>query len=407
MTKGGYDVELVNGELENDITCSICLFILKDPMQAIECGHRFCKTCVAGLQKGVNGSYVCPEDRAETAFYPDKGRGREILGFAVRCSNKMLGCPWVKELREVEDHKEQCDFKIVKCVVESCAEEFQRRYEDQHYKKCKYRMVQCPFCNEDYIFAFEEEHIDDCEEFLECCDYCSDIDIPRSKMDIHLSKDCKKIPLCCPYEPLGCKEKMLFSDLEKHEVISTQHHLKLAINKITNQQEQIQLLMDNQNQLLERLSKVEGKSDAILLMKDQHIWRIPRFSDEIRKAKNLGRHHTLSKFIYTSKGYRLECILQPYQRLFQSGTLLSCRTTVGSFDESLTWPMNKFMITSCIIDPQGIARDKTSVTTTNSRAFKKPPHLNPGATSFFIPDENVEKYTFIGILTIKIQIADV
>ena len=50
-TKGGYDVELVNGELEKNVTCSVCFFILKDPMQAMACGHRFCKNCVDGLQK--------------------------------------------------------------------------------------------------------------------------------------------------------------------------------------------------------------------------------------------------------------------------------------------------------------------------------------------------------------------
>ena len=48
--KGGYDVEFVNSEPEN-ITCSICLFVLKQPMQAEDCGHRFCKTCVEALEK--------------------------------------------------------------------------------------------------------------------------------------------------------------------------------------------------------------------------------------------------------------------------------------------------------------------------------------------------------------------
>ena len=46
----GYDVEFVNKE-PNDMTCCICLFVLKEPMQAEECGHRFCKMCVEKLQK--------------------------------------------------------------------------------------------------------------------------------------------------------------------------------------------------------------------------------------------------------------------------------------------------------------------------------------------------------------------
>ena len=119
-------------------------------------------------------------------LYPDKGKGREILGFAVRCSNNNLGCPWVNELRELEVFvlKFLIDFiyvyhhsgltsiafkiisfpsfnfriiiKFIQCVVSACAERFQRQFEDEHYKRCNYRMVQCQFCKEDYIFAFEK-----------------------------------------------------------------------------------------------------------------------------------------------------------------------------------------------------------------------------------------------------------
>jgi len=46
--KGGYDVQFVNEA--NDVTCCICLLVLKEPMQGEECGHRFCKSCAEGLR---------------------------------------------------------------------------------------------------------------------------------------------------------------------------------------------------------------------------------------------------------------------------------------------------------------------------------------------------------------------
>ena len=55
--KGGYDVKFVKGDPEN-IQCSICLFTLREPMQAEECGHRFCKSCVEDLPKGYDYLYV-------------------------------------------------------------------------------------------------------------------------------------------------------------------------------------------------------------------------------------------------------------------------------------------------------------------------------------------------------------
>jgi len=51
MEKGGYDVEFA-GDEPSHVTCSICLYILKEPMQAQQCGHRFCKSCLNCLKKG-------------------------------------------------------------------------------------------------------------------------------------------------------------------------------------------------------------------------------------------------------------------------------------------------------------------------------------------------------------------
>jgi len=45
---GGYDVDFVENICTNaeDIKCAICLLILREPLQANPCGHRFCKSCI-------------------------------------------------------------------------------------------------------------------------------------------------------------------------------------------------------------------------------------------------------------------------------------------------------------------------------------------------------------------------
>ena len=84
---------------------------------------------------------------------------------------------------------------------------------------------------------------------------------------------------------------MLFKDLDG--VRSKQHHLDLALNKLTNQDRLISELqtslttqrdftekllatqneiLTTQNQLLERLKRVENKADP-----DKHIWRYLNF----------------------------------------------------------------------------------------------------------------------------------
>ncbi|CAM5147675.1 unnamed protein product [Natator depressus] len=50
--------------LQEDVTCSICLDILEDPV-SIECGHNFCQGCLAAHWSGVSAwGYECPECRA-------------------------------------------------------------------------------------------------------------------------------------------------------------------------------------------------------------------------------------------------------------------------------------------------------------------------------------------------------
>ncbi|XP_073202618.1 RING finger protein 112-like [Lepidochelys kempii] len=50
--------------LQEDVTCSICLDILEDPV-SIECGHNFCRGCLAAHWSGVSAwGYQCPECRA-------------------------------------------------------------------------------------------------------------------------------------------------------------------------------------------------------------------------------------------------------------------------------------------------------------------------------------------------------
>ncbi|XP_053880606.1 RING finger protein 112-like isoform X3 [Malaclemys terrapin pileata] len=50
--------------LQEDVTCSICLDILEDPV-SIECGHNFCRGCLSAHWSGVSAwGSQCPECRA-------------------------------------------------------------------------------------------------------------------------------------------------------------------------------------------------------------------------------------------------------------------------------------------------------------------------------------------------------
>jgi len=418
--KGGYDVEFIKEYPDDNVTCSICLYVLREPLQSIECGHRFCESCVADLTKCDNGKYVCPEDRNEMSLFPDKGKEREILGRTVKCPNSNAGCRMTLVLRYLNEHEEKCDFKVVQCVVSACAERFQQQYEDQHYKECEYRIIQCPFCKDDYIMAFEREHIENCEEFLECCDYCDVICIPRSKMEAHLSQDCNKLPHACLFISIGCTEKSTKDKLSKHQSNSTEHHLRLALAKITaqdqinyNLQRDIGTLLSSHKKLLDSQSALQTSHAALKrshfqlqekvnnLTNQSGIWEIHGFNNKMKHNKSI--YYSLKKHIYTTEGYKLLCTLYP-KGTTDDRCRLYVRTEKGAFDDKLIWPMRVDI--KCVLIANEATRDREWIIRTHINnmdgSFNKPPHGNDGLETRLITPEDLPEFLSDGTLTLRI-----
>ena len=214
---------------------------------------------------------------------------------------------------------------------------------------------------------------------------------------------------------------MLLKDLEKHDSSSTQHHLSLALNKLTNQDQLISELqatavtqreqflatqnelLRTQTQLLERLRKMENQSELLTFFQDEHIWSIPRFSEEIKKAKQSTWSYYLSKQIYTSKGYRLQCMLYPHNQK-NKNVGIYFQTIEGNFDDDLSWPINNLEIKLCVIDNNGNKKEECTIFIAGRKQFLKPPHSHgQSGLGAFILSNKVAEYTPNDILTIRIK----
>ncbi|XP_065510859.1 E3 ubiquitin-protein ligase TRIM7 isoform X2 [Caloenas nicobarica] len=77
------------GSLQDEATCSVCLEFFKDPV-SIECGHNFCRACIAKSWKGLAMDFPCPQCREvfqDKSFRPNRQLANmaEIIGhFAQR-----------------------------------------------------------------------------------------------------------------------------------------------------------------------------------------------------------------------------------------------------------------------------------------------------------------------------------
>ncbi|KAM6233313.1 E3 ubiquitin-protein ligase TRIM7-like [Porphyrio hochstetteri] len=65
---------LLPGSLQDEATCSVCLEFFKDPV-SIECGHNFCRACIAKSWQGLEMDFPCPQCRQvaqQRGFRPNR-----------------------------------------------------------------------------------------------------------------------------------------------------------------------------------------------------------------------------------------------------------------------------------------------------------------------------------------------
>jgi len=113
ITEGGYDYEFIT-DLPEDLTCVLCHFAFKNPVQIEECGHKFCKQCFDNMKDHADSTCVellCPLDRQNinvTRVFKDKFGERQVLNLMVKCQNFGDKCDWTGELRQALEHETKC-----------------------------------------------------------------------------------------------------------------------------------------------------------------------------------------------------------------------------------------------------------------------------------------------------------
>ena len=81
----GYDPSRFDGEVDEELRCPICCFILEDAVQAPECEHTFCHHCISEwLTRHSN----CPVDRQHLTRAALKPAPRVMRNFLAKLDIK-------------------------------------------------------------------------------------------------------------------------------------------------------------------------------------------------------------------------------------------------------------------------------------------------------------------------------
>jgi hypothetical protein len=106
--QGGYPCDMFVTPPPDDLKCSICMEVLKDPLQVCSEQHNYCRGCI-GQWKGGG----CPGCRAPISTeQPARLARNMILHLEVRCSQ---ACEWTGPFQDREIHAAACPLVEVPC----------------------------------------------------------------------------------------------------------------------------------------------------------------------------------------------------------------------------------------------------------------------------------------------------
>ena len=277
---GGYDYEFLEEPAE-DVNCSICLSVLRDPHLTSCCGNHFCQSCITRIKDDGNPCPLCQERNFTTML--NKSISRKIRELTIHCPNKTEGCQWTGIIRDVESHldgENGCGYVIVECTL--CDESFARLcLADHQMQSCPYRPYTCEYCGcKDPMKVITEDHWPVCSEYpVPCPNNCEVELLKRKNLDSHVKENCPLQEVSCEFFFAGCNVQIARRDLSSHMVREQSTHLTLLAVKfqqhatqsnksITELETTIQQKDVERDKRIADLEKVVRDQRSVLLQKD-------------------------------------------------------------------------------------------------------------------------------------------
>lgn len=114
----GFEIGRFEGEVDEELICPICSGVLEDPLQATQCEHAFCSTCI---HDWMNRQPTCPIDRGSLLRKNLKPVPRILRNLLSRlklsCSNAEFGCQAIVKLDLLQAHVQECEFNPKKPIL--------------------------------------------------------------------------------------------------------------------------------------------------------------------------------------------------------------------------------------------------------------------------------------------------
>ena len=206
----------------------------------------------------------CPRRKVDCQYCHITGEHQFIEGgHKERCPKLPLPCPNKCEVgsicrEEMENHRKVCLLEIIKCS-HNCGKTLEQRYLTSHIEtECPCRTVECQYCRitGEYQFVQGLRHRKICPKLpLPCPNKCEAGSILREGMEAH-RKECPLEMVQCEYHNVGCEERMMRKELEKHMKEKMEQHLGLTKDHLASTK-------DDATQAKKQLRQMKGKMELL------------------------------------------------------------------------------------------------------------------------------------------------
>ena len=157
---GGYEEERFKDKADIKLQCSVCLKVLKDPVQCPN-EHYFCRSCI---QKSLReNSEACPMCQhhltEETLTKPPRILMDFLQNLEIRCDHENRGCQEFIKLEFLDHHVDSCGYSPTRCTNVGCTEVMNRNEKERHEREqCDVRKIVCDECGEQVIWRSSRVH---------------------------------------------------------------------------------------------------------------------------------------------------------------------------------------------------------------------------------------------------------
>ncbi len=282
----GYRCEVIDSVPENSL-CHHCNLLAKKLTFTSCCGESYCHGYIAQTQEEGKPCPACGIESFTTVVLLK--HQKQIESLQVYCSKKLKGCEWRGSLGELDTHLDpdldNCQYVDTNCPLH-CLQAIPKNKVDQHVaQECSKRPYFCQHCGFKATYGeVVNVHLPECKYVpLQCPNFCG-VSCEREDMEDHI-RMCRLEELDCTFCGVGCQERFVREQEDRHLLEHSQRHLSMTAVKVVGMSEQFESKVLQLEGKIRDQEQTIGNLEHVLSEKQLEIQKLEEKLEEVQKSQ--------------------------------------------------------------------------------------------------------------------------